>query len=622
MISRWGISFSQNQIVVLNLIEEVTNEYAKEYFNDTVPIQVLLKTSSTPQSIRVLNSSHIGKLIVIPGLVISASSIYARATEITAMCSSCKSCLKLNCKTSGYYLPRQCQRQNEKAGGPISAGGKCGLDPYVVIPELSKFSDSQNLKIQESPEDVPPGEMPRHISAVVDRALANSTIPGSRNLFVSIYTMESGKGNIQKPVLKVVGMVNSANNEEDSSEPISNDSFPTKDEIIKSIAPEIFGMNEVKVAIAAQLFGGVQKQLPDTTKLRGDINVLLFGDPSVAKSQLLKFAQKVSPIGIYTSGKGSSAAGLTASVIKGSGGEFVLEGGAMVLADGGIVCIDEFDKMNSDDRVAIHEAMEQQTISIAKAGITAVLNTRTAVLAAANPIYGRFDDLKTARDNIDFQTTILSRFDLIFVLKDPRNERRDQDIAQHVLKIHSKGLDQEVSKSFLTLKKFIQYAKKRSQPVIGDSAMKLLSSEYVKMREQIDNSESIPITVRQLEALIRLTEAFARMELCDECKESHVQEAMKLFKSSTFEAAKSGLIAPEGVLTEEQKREVEKIERYVNRRCPVNSRIPERALLNELHHQNFSDISITRTLQSMLFSQQFEYQRSKHILKRIASQDE
>ena len=185
------------------------------------------------------------------------------------------------------------------------------------------------------------------------------------------------------------------------------------------------------------MFSGCRKKLQERVFLRGDIHVLLLGDPSTGKSQFLKFAERVSPISVYTSGKGSSAAGLTASIIKDSStGEFQLEGGAMVLSDGGIVCIDEFDKMRVQDRVAIHEAMEQQTISIAKAGITATLNSRTSVLAAANPVKGRIDDFKSTQDQIDFQSTILSRFDCIFLVKDVRDVNKDEKLAQHIIDLH------------------------------------------------------------------------------------------------------------------------------------------------------------------------------------------
>jgi DNA replication licensing factor MCM5 len=236
------------------------------------------------------------------------------------------------------------------------------------------------------------------------------------------------------------------------------------DALARSIAPSIYGNLDIKKSIVCLLMGGSKKILPDGMKLRGDINVLLLGDPGTAKSQLLKFTEKVSPIAIYTSGKGSSAAGLTASVQRDhTTREFYLEGGAMVLADGGVVCIDEFDKMRDEDRVAIHEAMEQQTISIAKAGITTILNSRTSVLAAANPIFGRYDDLKTPGENIDFQTTILSRFDMIFVVRDDHERSRDENIARHVMGVHmgGRGIEEQVEAEVPLdkMKRYISYCR-------------------------------------------------------------------------------------------------------------------------------------------------------------------
>jgi DNA replication licensing factor MCM5 len=222
------------------------------------------------------------------------------------------------------------------------------------------------------------------------------------------------------------------------------------------------------------LHAGARKELSDGARLRGDINVLLLGDPSVAKSQFLKFVEKAAPISVYTSGKGSSAAGLTATVTQDSASrEFYLEGGAMVLADGGVVCIDEFDKMREQDRVAIHEAMEQQTISIAKAGITTVLNSRTSVLAAANPTFGRYDAEKNAAEQVDFQSTILSRFDMIFILRDEYDLEKDRTLAAHILKIHVQGTSTvrepvEGELDVLQLKRYIAYARAKCSPRLNE----------------------------------------------------------------------------------------------------------------------------------------------------------
>ena len=294
---------------------------------------------------------------------------------------------------------------------------------------------------------IPTGEIPRSYTLYCDRYLVNKVTPGTRvnvvgTLSVNDYKHESE--HVRTNYIKVLGFqfentktgkhtFNFSQEDEQKFMNYAKDS-QIYEKISKSIASAIYGSEDVKKAIACLLFGGCRKSIREGVNLRGDINILLLGDPSTAKSQFLKFAERVAPIAIYTSGKGSSAAGLTASIIRDpSSGEFQLEGGAMVLADGGIVCIDEFDKMRPQDRVAIHEAMEQQTISVAKAGITTTLNSRTSVLAAANPIYGRLDDLKSTQDQIDFQTTILSRFDCIFLVKDVRDVTRDTSLANYII---------------------------------------------------------------------------------------------------------------------------------------------------------------------------------------------
>jgi len=351
--------------------------------------------------------------------------------------------------------------------------------------------------------------------------------------------------------------------------------------------------------------------------LRGDINVLLLGDPGTAKSQMLKFVEKVSPIGVYTSGKGSSAAGLTASVVKDkSSREFFLEGGAMVLADGGIVCIDEFDKMRTQDRVAIHEAMEQQTISIAKAGITTILNSRTSVLAAANPAFGRYDDLRTATENIDFQSTILSRFDLLFIVKDHMNEARDRKMAGHIIDLMNKKVDNfEGEIPIEDLKRYIAYCKSKCLPRMSSQACDVLKNHYVSIRSAVrlreaEGTAAVPITIRQLEAIIRISESLAKLTLSPNATEEHVNEAIRLFKVSTLEAATSGVIANEN-LSPEMMREIQNAETLLKRRLPIGSQISEKHVVDDFMKQGISDFAIRKAIHVMITKQELEYRSQR-----------
>ena len=439
----------------------------------TIPIrsiQVLLTGNLRPTPLRSIQSQHVNKLLRCPGIVIAASPVKNRAIQLTIRCSRCPDSRVLGgggeggTTTNGtggaapwggstnFSFPSTCY-------GPNPAD--CGRYPYSAVPDESIFVDQQTWKLQEAPDRVPTGEMPRSVVVAVERSLVDAAPPGTRISVLAIPTLLSGysSGTSSDPAaaaaksvfLRVVGLIREGVNDNGggsagaSFTPAEEEAFRALarhprvyDLLSNSLAPNLSGSYtiDIKKALTCQLLGGSRKKLPDGVRLRGDINVLLLGDPSMAKSQFLKFVSRVAPVGVYTSGKGSSAAGLTASVVKDAKGEFYLEGGAMVLADGGIVCIDEFDKMRPNDRVAIHEAMEQQTISVAKAGITTVLNSRTSVLAAANPVYGRYDDNRSAAENIDLMTTILSRFDLIFLVRDVREEERDREICKHVMGVH------------------------------------------------------------------------------------------------------------------------------------------------------------------------------------------
>ena len=300
------------------------------------------------------------------------------------------------------------------------------------------------------------------------------------------------------------------------------------DKIIKSTAPSIRGYRNVKEAIALQLFGGAAKVLEDDTRLRGDIHILIVGDPGIGKSQILKYVSILAPRSIFTSGKGTTGAGLTAAAVRDELGGWSLEAGALVLGDQGNVCVDELDKMREEDRSALHEALEQQTVSIAKAGIMATLNSRCSVLAAANPKFGRFDRYKALAEQIDLPSPILSRFDLIFVIEDKPDVRNDSELAQHILDIHQKNSVEYAIEPDL-LRKYIAYARKNSNPKLTNEAMDVLKEFYVSTRNSSSEEQGpVPITARQLEATIRLAEASAKIRLKDEVEAEDAKEAVKL----------------------------------------------------------------------------------------------
>lgn len=638
----------------LPLFEDAAKEMADEVTKprplgeeEVQDIQITLKSEANPMSVRELRSEQMAKLVKIPGIIISASAIRAKATNITIQCRSCRNTISnipLKPGLEGYAMPRKCP--SDQAGRP-----PCPLDPFFIMPDKCKCVDFQVLKLQESPDAVPNGEMPRHMQLYCDRYLTEKVVPGNRVTVMGIYSIKKvaqkadkdrdGVGvGIRKPYLRVVGIqvdtegpgrssgapLNPLEEEEFNRFASRTDAYET---IAKSIAPFIYGSEDIKKSIACLLFGGSRKRLPDGLTRRGDINVLLLGDPGTAKSQLLKFVEKVSPIGVYTSGKGSSAAGLTASVMRDPvSRNFIMEGGAMVLADGGVVCIDEFDKMREDDRVAIHEAMEQQTISIAKAGITTTLNSRCSVLAAANSVFGRWDETK-GEENIDFMPTILSRFDMIYIVKDEHEQNKDMRLAKHVMQVHlnaaQTGQAQEGELSLNFIKKYIGYCRNKCGPRLSEEAAQMLKNRYVLMRSGARDYEkdaekkiNIPITVRQLEAIIRISESLAKMRLQPFATAVHVEEALRLFQVSTLDAAMSGsLSGAEGFTPEQDVEEVSQIEKQIRKRFAIGTQVSEQRIIQDFAKQKYSERAIHTVIYIMLRRGELEHRFQRKVLYRV-----
>ncbi|KAK1118351.1 minichromosome maintenance protein 5 [Melipona bicolor] len=641
----------------LPILEEAAKDLVDELTAPRPPdeekvedIQVLLSSDAHPSSLRGIKPDLVSKLIKIPGIIISASGIRAKATKIAIQCRSCRS-MQINISIKpgleGYVLPRKCT--TEQAGRP-----KCPLDPFFIMPDKCHCIDFQVLKLQELPDQIPQGEMPRHLQLYCDRYLCDRVVPGNRVLILGIYSIKKvtrsttnrgGKDKtlvgVRAPYIRVIGISTDEENtgsgihscftseEEDLFRRLASDSN-LYERIARSIAPSIFGALDIKKAIACLLFGGSRKRMPDGLCRRGDINILMLGDPGTAKSQLLKFVERVAPVAIYTSGKGSSAAGLTASVLRDPvTRNFVMEGGAMVLADGGVVCIDEFDKMKEDDRVAIHEAMEQQTISIAKAGITTTLNTRCSVLAAANSIFGRWDEIK-GEENIDFMPTILSRFDMIFIVKDEHEQNKDITLAKHVMNIHSNAgqVTEQSAEGELPLhilKKYIHYCRSRSGPRLGKEAGEKLKNRYVVMRASTRNHEkdiekrlSIPITVRQLEAIIRISESLAKMQLQPFATEVHVNEALRLFQVSTLDAAISGSLAgAEGFTSDEDHEILSRIEKQLKRRFPIGNQVSEQNIVKDFVKQAYPERAIYKVIHTMIRRGELQHRMQRKMLYRL-----
>ncbi|XP_017759268.1 PREDICTED: DNA replication licensing factor Mcm7 [Eufriesea mexicana] len=518
------------------------NKYAPELMRR---FEVYFKDFDTAKaySVRDIKADKIGKLVTVRGIVTRCSDVMPLLVVATYTCDQCGAETFQPVQSLKYMPLRECPSDDcriNKSGGVLD-----------MQTRGSKFVKFQELKIQEHSDQVPVGHIPRTLTIYCRGEITRKCLPGDHVLITGIFlpiiksgfSARVGAALLNETYLdahRIVCLTNSQSINDSAAiltdEELSllmEDDFYGK--LARSIAPEIYGLEDVKKALLLLLVGGTDKHREDI-KIRGNINICLMGDPGVAKSQLLSFITRLAPRSQYTTGRGSSGVGLTASVMKDPlTGQMILEGGALVLADEGVCCIDEFDKMADVDRTAIHEVMEQQTISIAKAGITTRLNARVSILAAANPAYGRYNPRRTIEQNVQLPAALLSRFDLLWLIQDRADRSNDLKLAQHITYVHqhciqppteSNTLDMNLMRKYITLCK-------TKQPVIPEELTDYIVESYVEMRRAARNSQDKTFTsARNLLGLLRLSTALARLRLSNVVEKADVIEANRLIEMS------------------------------------------------------------------------------------------
>jgi replicative DNA helicase Mcm len=520
---------------IFNVLYEIHPDYANEIQNN---IKVRIGNYTVQKSLREINAEVINKLVGVSGMVVRSSEVKPLAKKIGYRCLNCGGITEAQLQGLVLKKPLKC--------------GKCSEKELEMDPDTSIFIDFQMVRLQELPEDLPAGHLPHYLEVTVIGDLVDQCRPGDRILLTGVVRIEQEQLSQQMKTslfrLRMEGNnieylggrtadkdnrtierleINSEDEKHIFALARKNDAY---DILISSYAPHVYGHEVIKEVILLLIVGSVAKRLEDGSARRGDINVLLVGDPGTAKSEMLKFAAKIAPRGLYTSGRGSTAAGLTAAVIRDKSGIMMLEAGAVVLGDQGLVCIDEFDKIKPEDRSALHEVMEQQTCSVAKGGIVATLNARTSILAAANPLYGKYDPFKNITENVNLPIPLLTRFDIIYVIRDIPEKEKDHRVASHILELHRES---ESTGQYLIdidlFSKYLAYSK-TMEPKLTVEAIDKIRDYYMKMRN-VESDGMITVTPRQLEGLVRLATARSKLLLKDYVDSDDAERAIYLIQT-------------------------------------------------------------------------------------------
>jgi len=500
--------------------------------------------------VRDISARHLEKLLAVEGVVREITTVMPKLKVAVWKCKHCGNTYKKEQDDNTLKMPSFCE---------------CRHRDFDLVPDQSEFIDSQRIRIQEPLEKLKGNEQPSTLDVFVSDDIVNRIAAGDTTRFVGVLRLNppDKKKTVYGRYLEAMHLeetqrefeeVEITSEEEEEIKKLSARS-DIYDRLTKSIAPAIYGHETVKESIIMQLFGGVKKHFPGGQVIRGNVHVLLVGDPGTGKSQILQHANIIAPKSIYTAGKTTSGVGLTASAVKDDFGEggWTLKAGALVLSSGGICMVDEFDKMDTEDRSAMHEAMEQGTISVAKAGIVTRFKSDTSILAAANPKMSRFDRHVPFIQQINLPASLISRFDLFFMIRDVLDKTKDEAIAAHILKNHRTGerrsqykkkgkaftaeeeLENEISTPPINsdlLGKYLSYARQKVFPILCDDAQKVLHDFYIGLRDIGRNEDSYAATHRQLEGLVRLSEASARVRLSDTVEKEDAERAVRLVRES------------------------------------------------------------------------------------------